>query len=155
PNGGTANVGDRITLDMMVHSGAYTVNAQQAFLVFSSPLLQNVRADQPGCVLTNTVTKDVTIFDAPLQNEICNGPDQCNFRGLLVDPGSMAYSSAIGINPSYNGPDFRVAQAAFCVIAPGVATIHWQFWPPDPHNRDTEIVDSNNIQEQSRACYMD
>jgi hypothetical protein len=67
----------------------------------------------------------------------------------------MAFSSGIGANPPYSGPDFRVAQVAFCVVAPGLATLHWQFSPPDPPTRDTAIINSNGILVQTRACYVD
>src|SRR5207237_261823 len=35
---------------------------------------------------------------------------------------------------------FRVAQVGFCAVAPGQALLHWQFSPPAPQTRDTEIV---------------
>jgi hypothetical protein len=140
---------------MMVHPGSYTVNGQQSYLTFSSGQLQNVRAGLPGCVLTSTVTIDVTVFSSQLQNEVCNGPNPCNFRGTNVAPGSMAFASHVGINPSYNGPDFRIAQVGFCVVAPGQAVIHWLFSPPEPITRDTQIITSNGIRINIPACYVD
>src|SRR5207244_2687992 len=98
------NVGDRFTLDLFVSAGIYNITAQQAYLTFTNELLQNVAANQPGCVLTNTVTGDFGIFDTQLQNEVCNGPDPCTFRSIMVDPGSIAFASGSIINPTYNGP---------------------------------------------------
>ena len=154
PNGGTVNVGDRFTLGMMVHTAQYFVTVQQAYLTFTHELLQNVNAGQTGCVLTNTVTTDTTVFDAVLQNEVCNGPNPCNFRGNTVAPGSIGYASGALNNPPYNGPDFRVARLGFCAVAPGTARIVWEFSPPSPPTRDTQIVDENNNVVHDRACYQ-
>src|SRR5207248_638384 len=131
------------------------VTAQQSYLLYSSTLLKNVNVGLSGCVLTSTLTPDNTVFDAALQNEACNGPGTCTFRSLVVPPGSMAFASGALNNPAYNGPDFRAAQVAFCAVAPGVATIHWQFSPPDPIKRDSEIVDENGIIVSVRTCYAD
>src|SRR5205823_1549008 len=131
-NGGTVQVGQRFAFNLMVGTGPYDLTAQQAYLTFNSDLLQNVNASQPGCVLTGTITPDSGVFEVSLQNEVCNGPRHCVFRRLVTQPGIISYASGALNNPSYNGPDFRVAQVAFCAIAPGQATIHWQFSPPDP-----------------------
>ena len=155
PNGGTINVGDRVDFDLMVHAAGYTIAAQQAYLTFTSSLIQNVNASLTGCVLTSTVRSDNTIFDATLQNEVCNGPANCTFRGIPTSAGSFAFASGALNDPSYSGPDFRVAQVAFCATAPGTAILHWQFDPPDPVTRDTEIVDENSTLVQDRDCYVD
>jgi hypothetical protein len=137
---------------MMVHpNGIPNLTGQQAYLTFSNGLLQNVDATQPGCVLANTVTGDFTVFDALLQNEACNGPAPCSFGG----PGTISFANGALSNSPYNGPDFRVAQVAMCAIAPGSATLHWQFFPPDPMTRDTEIVNDNSVVVNNRACYVD
>src|SRR5207249_3055515 len=41
------------------------------------------------------------------------------------------------------GGDFQVARVGLCAVAAGTATLHWQFSPPFPANRNTGIVDSN------------
>src|SRR4051812_4620983 len=68
PNGGSANVGDRFVLDLMVHSGTNNVTAQQSYLTFTNSVLQNGRvSDIPTlCTLTSTVTFDHATFDADL-----------------------------------------------------------------------------------------
>src|SRR5205085_2579226 len=77
------------------------------------------------------------------------------FRQLTVAPGSLAWASGALANPSYNGPDFRVAQVAFCATAPGTATLHWEFHPPAPVSRDTEIVDENSNIVSTPFYYVD
>src|SRR5207249_9009015 len=42
-----------------------------------------------------------------------------------------------------------------CAMAPGQAVIHWQFSPPAPPDRDTEIVDVSGSPLQNRTCYED
>jgi hypothetical protein len=156
-NGCTVTVGDRFVLDLMVDPASFAVTAQQAYFTFSYQQLQNVRVDQIGtsCVLTGTVTPDSTIFDAVLQNEVCNGPAPCNFRGNIVPPGSAAFASGALNNPPYSGPPFRVARIGFCAVAPGTAVLHWEFSPPSPPTRDTQIVDENSNVVSNPACYVD
>src|SRR5205823_10256142 len=57
-------------------------------------------------------------------------------------------------NPAFNG-DFRVARAAFCATAPGVAMLHWQFSPPDPVTRNTDVIDQNSNSVANRTFYTD
>lgn len=156
-NGCTVNVGDRFNLDMMVHSNLDDLTAQQAYLTFTYSLLENVRVSSAGCVPTNTITGDLTTFDATLQNEVCNGPNPCVFRGITVDPGSLAFASGALINcPEGCGPDFRVAQIGLCALAPGTAILHWQFSPPAPITRNTEIGDNDRMFPiSSEICYDD
>ena len=151
----TVSVGTKFNLSMLVHSGPYNVNAAQNYLTFTASLLQNVQAAATNCVITNTLTGDFTTFDALLQNEVCNGPGQCNFRGNIVDPGSIAFTSGALSNPAYNGPDFQVAQIGFCAVATGDAIVHWQFAPPAPDTRDTEIVDESGAVVSNPALYGD
>src|SRR5438128_4377402 len=92
-NGCTVHVGDRFTLDLMVHSGSFPVEAQQAYLTFTYSLLQNVRVPSSGCVLAQTVQADLSTLDTTLQNALCNGPNPCVFRGITTDPSDIAYAS--------------------------------------------------------------
>src|SRR5439155_12761505 len=111
------------------------------YLTFTNSLLQNVLVGSGGCgVLTNTLTPDTSTFDSVLQNEVCNGPGTCTFRGQPTNPGSIAFASGALTHPNPNG-DFRVAQEAFCATAVGDAVLHWQFSPPDPVTRDSTVVD--------------
>ena len=87
---------------------------------------------------------DNLYFDTTLQNEVCNGPKPCLFRGMLTDPGDMAFASGALMDPRcQNGctGDFRVAAIGLCATAPGQAILHWQFSPPAPPTRNTEIID--------------
>src|SRR5206468_5485732 len=58
-------------------------------------------------------------------------------------------------NPPYTGPDFRVARMALCAHDPGDLVLHWQFSPPDPITRDTEIVEEDSTVVNDQACYVD
>jgi hypothetical protein len=142
-NGCTVHVGDRFTLDLMVHSGAIGASAQQAYLTFTNSLLQNVSVSSPLlCEPDSTVAGDLSTFDATLQNEVCNGPEPCVFRGRPADPGDMAYASSV-LNNCQLGcyGTFRVARVGICATAPGQAVLHWQFSPPAPVTRNTEVDD--------------
>ena len=44
-------------------------------------------------VKTQLAKPDLTTYDSALQNEWCNGPQPCLFRGVLSDPGSGAYAA--------------------------------------------------------------
>src|SRR5262249_15075275 len=141
-NGGTTQVGCTFVLDLFVNTGSRNdATAQQSYLTFTYQLIQNARVSSigAGCVLTNTVTGDQTVFDAVLQNEICNGPAPCIFRGLSTPPGSFAFASGALSNCTTGcGGFFRVAQVGLCAVAPGTALMHWEFSPPAPPTRDTE-----------------
>src|SRR5438874_7789406 len=143
----------------MLDSGAYgNVTAQQSYLTFTSSILQNARASDidSACTLTATVSMDPAVFENRLQNEICNGPGNCIFRGISVGPGSLAYASGGLINcPSGCGGTFRVAQIGLCAVGPGQAVLHWQFHPPDPITRDTEIVDHDSNLVHDPALFTD
>jgi hypothetical protein len=159
PNGGTVMVGDRFVLDLMLNSGTHdNVTAQQSYLTYTANLVQSARVDQiaTACVLTNTVTPDLSSFDTRLQNEVCNGPGQCSFRGVMADPGSFAYSSAGSTNcVSGCGRTFRVAQVGLCAVAAGQALLHWQFAPPAPLIRDSEIFDHDGALVHNPSLYTD
>src|SRR5205807_1843444 len=69
-------------------------------------------------------------------------------------PGSIGFALGV-LGSEFADGDFRVAKIAFCGIAPGQAVLHWQFSPPDPPNRDTEIVDSDGYTVNEPGCYVD
>src|SRR5205823_2244911 len=101
---------------------------------------------------------DLTTFDSSLQNEWCNGPAPCVFRGVTTPAGSGAYySGALSTCPYPNGcpGDYRVAQIGLCMFAPGTFTIHWQFSPPAPITRDSEVVDVNANVVSNPALFTD
>lgn len=148
-------VGDRVVMDLMIHSGPHRVTAAQNYLSFDPTILQNVDVASSGCISSSQVTEDLTVFDAALQNQVCNGPGDCVFGHNTVGAGSIAFASGALSNPPYLGPDFRVAQIAFCAVAPGTSDIHWQFYPPDPASRRSLIVDSNEQVVSSPALYTD
>src|SRR5439155_5931012 len=104
---------------------------------------------------TTGLTADLTVFDALLQNEVCNGPNPCIYRSLQVDPGSIAFASGALNNPPYNGPDFLVAHMSLCAHDPGDLVLHWQFSPPAPVTRNTSIVDQSSSTVSDRNCYTD
>jgi hypothetical protein len=162
PNGGAVVVGDRFVLDLMLNAGSYAppdgATAHQSYMTFTYQLIQNANVANIGtsCVLTNTVTPDTTTFDAVLQNEVCNGPGTCTFRGLTISPGSFAFASgALSNCPEGCGGVFRVAQTGWCAVAPGQARLHWEFSPPSPPTRDTAIVDINGQLIHNRLLFTD
>lgn len=150
----TVQVGSKFVLDLKINSGSSNVNAAQSYMTFTNSLIQVVNVSQPGCVLTSTATPDYTTFDVLLQNEICNGPNPCIFRGVSIAPGSIAFASGALSNPSANG-DFRVARIAFCASAIGDALIHWQFSPPAPLVRNSEIIAEDGTIVSNRNLYTD
>ncbi len=161
----TIVVGGRLNLDLWVNAGGNNITAAQNYMTFTNSIVQLVNVSQPGCVLTSTVTADPcgvpgcspgdpTGFDAVLQNETCNGPGNCTFRGVTIGPGSFAFASGALANLPQTG-DFRVAQTAWCASAVGDAVLHWQFTPPAPLERDTEIVDENGNLVHNPNLYTD
>ncbi len=155
-NGGTAILGDRFVLELWLNAGSNSdVEAQQSYLTFTWQLLQNARVSNitTTCTLSDRVTGDHTVFDADLQNEVCNGPYPCG-RDVQVLPGWMGYASGALNNPPAGGY-FRVAQIGLCAVAPGQAVLHWQFTPPAPITWDTEIVDVNGNVISDRTLFTD
>lgn len=152
----TITQGTRFNFDMYLKAGSNNdASAAQSYLGFSSSLLQVVVYDGIDCTPSYDLKPDPTYFDFNLQNEVCNGP-ACNFRGMRVAPGSIAFASG-GLENCYSGcgGNFRVAQMAMCGIRPGRAVLHWQFYPPDPINRDCEVVSFNSELIQNPALYHD
>jgi len=161
PNGGTTTVGCRFTLDLMVNAGSHQdANAQESFLTFTYGLLQNARVSEiaASCVLTSSVTPDRTYFDITAQNEVCNGPGNCTFQHRTVGPGSFAYVSVASTsgNCIYGcGGQFRVAQIGLCATAAGRAVLHWEFSPPAPPYRGTEIINIHSFPIHNEALFAD
>lgn len=150
----TIVTGNKVVLDLMVNSGSNNVVVAQGYLTFTNTLLQVVDAGQPGCVPTGTITSDDTVFDATLQNEVCNGGVPCTAGENTLPAGSVAFSSgALTTCANGCGGDFRVAQVAFCGLTPGTAIVRWQFAPPDPYERDTEIIDAGSNAVSNRTLY--
>jgi len=132
--------------------------AMQSYMTFTSSILQNARVSSiaSSCVPTYSVTGDLTIFEAQLQQEICDGPATCVFRGRVVDAGSFAFAQGTLSNcPSGCGGTFRVAQTGWCAVAPGQAVLRWQSSPPAPRNRHTAIVDVNSNLVQGQYLFSD
>src|SRR5439155_21063235 len=152
---GTVLTGQKFTLDLMVNTGGFTITAQQSYLTFTNSIADVVDYPSVSCVPTTGLTADTTVFDAVLQNEVCNGPNPCTFRSLLVDPGTISFASGALNNPPYSGPDFRVAHMSMCAHDPCDIVLHWQFTPPAPVTRNTTIVDENSNTVNDPACYVD
>src|SRR4051794_15195805 len=159
-NGGTPEVitvpvGTKLPMELWVDAGSHeNVSAQQSYITFTNSVLQLVDPLQPGCVPSTTILADTTSFDTTLQNEQCNGPSPCIFRGVPVDPGSFAFASGALSNPGRGG-DFRVATATWCASNGGVSRVHWQFFPPAPINRDSAVVDKGSDTVSDPALYAD
>jgi hypothetical protein len=138
----TVGLGSIVTLDLFVNAGTHPVVAQQSYLTFPPAQLQNVN---PSTGLPRTtVTQDTTTFPVALQNVVNN------------TTGEIAYASSASVQPPAPGAsgDFRVAQVTFMASALGDATVHWQFYPPDPANRNSKITDAANT-VSDRTLYQD
>ncbi len=158
-NGGVTQLGCAFVLDLILNTGSNPdATAQQSYLTFTYQTIQNARVStiNTSCVPTSTVTPDLNTFDAVLQNEVCNGPNACVFRGLAVTPGLLSYASgALSNCPTGCGGVFRVAQVGICASNPGQAILHWQFTPPAPLTRDTEIIAFTNELIQNASLFAD
>jgi hypothetical protein len=154
----TITMGTPVPLDLFINAGSnQDATAQQSYVTFSYNLFKFVDSAQ-GCTPSATVSPDTSTFDVTLQNEVCNGPAPCTFRGQPVDPGSFAFASGALSNPNCQngcGGDFPVAHAAICGVATGQGTLHWQFDPPDPPTRDSQIISYDNQLLQNRNLYHD
>jgi hypothetical protein len=154
-NGGTVSPGTKFTLDLWIDAGTNNdVSSQQSYLTFQNSVLQVVSPSGSGCTPTDRVTEDSVTFDIDLQNEVCNGPGNCEFRGNTVGPGTIAYASG-ALNNDPAGGEFRIASITFCAVPGGRATLHWQFVPPDPINRDTQILNAGGTLVHNQALYRD
>jgi hypothetical protein len=149
----TVSVGSTFTLDLLINGGGHAIRAQQSYLTFPPTLLQNIVVGSNGTV-TNTVTADATSLESVLQNQVCNSQTPCTFGNLTAPAGSIAYASST-FNPSAPTGDFRVAQVAFAANQAGDAILHWQFSPPDPANRNSQINDDNNMVVSGPPLYQD
>jgi hypothetical protein len=138
----------------LINTGTQSSAAQQSYLTFTNSLLQVANASAPGCVVTNTLSSDTSTFDTVLQNEVCNSSSPCDLGGRVAPPGSIAFASGALVNPVATG-DFRVARLAFCATGQGTARVHWQFSPPAPSTRDSEILDSAGAIVSNPGLYTD
>ena len=154
-NGGSVKVGERFVLELWVNSGSHNnLVGQQSYLQFSSSMLQNVRATSTICEATPNITPDLLVFDTVLQNEVCNSPGGCAFRGLKVAPGSIAFASGAMGNPSAKGA-FRVGEIGLCAVAPGQAKISWQLNAAIKNGSDTKLVDKEGEQSSDMKRFTD
>jgi hypothetical protein len=143
-------------LELWVNAASHSnATAQASYLTFTHQLLQNARVSEinTSCTLTGTLTPDTATFDAVLQNEVCNGPGNCIFRGVETAPGSMGFAS--GTLDAGSGGMFRIAEIGLCAVATGQAVLHWQFDPPDPPSRNTQVIDAKGGTISNRALFVD
>src|SRR5213079_1821417 len=83
-------------------------------------------------------------------------------RGVQVGPGSIGFASG-ALNNCPNGcpddvfpnPVFRVGQLGICATTAGLAVLHWQFSPPAPPTRDTELVAFDGSLVHDPALFAD
>lgn len=149
----TVSVGSTFTLDLRINSGGHAVRSQQSYLTFPRTMLQNIVVGSNGTI-TETITPDLTSFESALQNQVCNNATPCTFGSLTVPAGSISYASST-FNATAPTGDFRVARLAFMANETGVATLHWQFSPPDPVNRNSKINDGDNLVVSGPTLYQD
>jgi hypothetical protein len=157
-NGGTVRVGEQFVLELWAYPGAAdSLVGQQSYIQFDASLLQNIEGVDvlnPADPASATIRGDYALFDASLQNEVCNGLKPCPFRvnsggtaGIVAPPGSIGFASAALRNaPAPAGRPFLVAQIALRALAPGQARLHWQVGGADPPNRQTGLVDATGAQ---------
>ncbi|MFL5733934.1 MAG: dockerin type I domain-containing protein [Chloroflexia bacterium] len=151
----TATLGTTFTLDMLINTGTQSAVAHQSYLTFTNSLLQVASASTGACgVVSTTVLADTSTFDSELQNEVCNGNSPCDFGRIIAPPNSIAFASSALGNPPATG-DFRVARITFCASALGTARLHWQFSPPAPGTRHSEILDKTGETVSNPGLYAD
>ncbi len=156
-NGGTVHVGDRFTLELWVNAQPGTnVVAQQSYLSFPPSELQlgDSKMANPVGGGPTLVTPDGNVLDVTLQNGICDGPNACSFNGLTVPAGSLAFASGT-LNGTPGTGAFRVGTVTVQATAPGTATLHWQFSPPDPSTRNTKIVSDSGETVSQPGQFVD
>ena len=134
PNGGKAKVGERFVLELWVNPNGQTqLVGQQSYLAFSHQTLQTARSIDPTTM----------VFDAVLQNEVCNGPDACSFRGIKTPPGTIAFASgALNNPPTGSATPFKVGEIEVKAMTAGEAGVEWQLSPDAPPNRQSGVVDA-------------
>ena len=162
-NGGTVSAGTKFNLELRINTGTNPppngITAQQSYMTFNSAVLQviqpsgNCSATPPN---STTVTADQTTLETVLQNETCNGPQPCDFRGLRIAPGNIAFASgALTRCPQgCDAGDIRVATITLCAVAGGRGEINFQFSPPAPTTRDSEIVVANGDLVHNQSLYQ-
>ncbi len=146
-------------LDLWVNGGSRTdLVGQDSYLTFTNSVLRNVRVtpNVTTCEAASAITPDLSTFGAQLQNEVCNGPEPCVFRGVKTPPGWMSFASALSPGSSQLGSgSFKVGQMALCAIAVGEARLHWQFSPPDPANRNSKIYNASTQYVSDPRLFVD
>jgi hypothetical protein len=155
-NGGSVKVGEKFVLELWVNSGSHTdLVGQQSYLTYTHQLLQNVRAtsSNASCTLTSTVAPDTTVFDAILQNEVCNGSVPCSFRGIKAAPGTIAFASS-ALGSSVTNKPFRIASITMCATSPGEAKLLWQL-ASSPPARLTKVIDSSSRLATNPRLFVD
>lgn len=151
PNGGNLKVGERFVMEMWVNPGTQTsLVGQQSYLSFSDRTLQAV----------GNSTLDATLFDAVLQNEVCNGPGACTFRSIKTQPGTIAFASgALNRSPTNGTAPFKVGQIELRSTAVGQARLEWQLSPSGssapPANRQSGVVDVNGNRVDDPKRFVD
>lgn len=138
----TVAPGSTFTVDLMINGGTNTISGQQSYLTFSNALLK-VISQNGDCSSSpaTTVQPDPSTLDVVLQNQVDN------------NSGEIAYaSSTFGAGATGS---FRVARITFCALGSGVATLHWQFSPPAPSNRNSAIVDNQSQKVTNPNLYQD
>jgi hypothetical protein len=151
------HVGDSFTLELWVNAQAGTsVIAQQSYLTFPSGQLQlgNQKNAGPRSGSNGLLAPDNGTLEVLLQNAICNGTTSCVFNGQKVPAGSLAFASGT-FNPAGGSGAFRVATVTVHATAPGRATLHWQFSPTDPANRNTKIVTDGGVTVSQPDQFVD
>ncbi|HST04457.1 MAG TPA: right-handed parallel beta-helix repeat-containing protein, partial [Chloroflexia bacterium] len=147
----TVTAGSTVTLGLLINGNGHAIPGQQSYMTFPTTLLQNV--DGSGAP-SNALTPDLTSHPDVLQNQVCNTPTPCTFGNLTAPGGSIAYASGKLTGPAPTG-DFQVAQVTFAANQVGDATVHWQFSPPDPANRNSKIIDGSNNVVSDPTAYTD
>jgi hypothetical protein len=148
------NLRSPFSVDLLIHGGAGAVVAAQNYLTFPSDMVRVVDPTTRSCDEVAAISEDTTVFDRVLQNEVCNGPVPCLFRGNLAPPGSIAFASAAYANPPARG-DFHVARIAFCGERTGTITLRWEFSPQAPPHRNSAVLGQGNTLADNRALYSD
>jgi hypothetical protein len=146
-DGGKARLGEPFVLEVwVIPNGESGLVGQQSYLTFSHQSLQVL-----GGIVANT-----GVFDAVLQNEVCNGPSACALRGIKTEPGSIAFASGALNNPPVNASKaFKVGEIELKATAAGQATLRWQVAPGGPTNRQSGVVDAKGSSVHDAGRFTD
>jgi len=143
-----APLGRPFTIDLRVSGVTTKIMSHQSFINFDPDVLQVVDPETRECRSVDTITPDTTVFSEVTRNEVCNGPDRCEFHTGTALPGTIAFASRA--RGSEVG-DFLVAQITFCALKEDKTTLTWDF--DKENNRFSAVFDPKDQLVSDKSLY--